>query len=45
MVLWQGDKEYSARLSVLFDASIGQHLPLDAIYGLVMEICRRMADG
>lgn len=44
MVLWQGDKEYPARLSVLFDASIAQHLPLDAIYGLVIEICRRMAD-
>jgi len=45
MVIWQGDEEYPARLSVLFDASIAQHLPLDAIYGLVMEICRRMADG
>jgi hypothetical protein len=42
MVLWQGDEEYPARLSVLFDASIAQHLPLDAIYGLVTEICRRM---
>ena len=44
MVLWQGDEEYPARLSVLFDASIAQHLPLDAIYGLVTEICRRMAE-
>jgi hypothetical protein len=43
MVLWQGDTEYPARLSVLFDASIAQQLPLDAIYGLVTEICRRMA--
>jgi hypothetical protein len=45
MVLWQGDEEYPARLSVLFDASIAQHLPLDAIYALVTVICRRMADG
>ncbi len=45
MVLWQGDEEYRARFSVLFDASIAQHLPLDAIYGLVMEICRRRMDG
>ena len=44
MVLWQGDEEYPARLSVLFDASIAQHLPLDAIYALVTVICRRMAD-
>jgi hypothetical protein len=29
---------------VLFDASIAQQLPLDAIYGLVTEICRRMAE-
>ena len=42
MVLWQADEEFPARLSCLFDASIEQHLPLDAIYGLVTEICRRM---
>jgi hypothetical protein len=45
MVLWQGDEEFPPRLSVLFDASIALHLPLDAIYGLVVEICRRMAGG
>jgi len=44
MVLWQADEEFPARLSVLFDASIEQHLPLDAIYGLVTELCRRI-DG
>ena len=44
MVLWERDEEYPARLSVLFDASIAQHLPLDAIYALVTVICRRMAD-
>ena len=42
MVLWGGDEEFPPRLSVLFDASIDQHLPLDAIYGLVTEICHRM---
>jgi hypothetical protein len=42
MVLWQGDEEFPARLSVLFDASIERHLPLDAIYALVGEICRRI---
>lgn len=44
MVLWQADEEFPARLSVLFDASIEQHLPLDAIYGLVTDICRRIGD-
>jgi hypothetical protein len=43
MVLWGGDEEFPPRLSVLFDASIDQHLPLDAITGLVAEICRRMS--
>ena len=42
MVLWGADEEFPARLSVLFDATVDQHLPLDAIYGLVSEICRRM---
>ena len=43
MVLWGGDEEFSPRLSVLFDASIDQHLPLDAITGLVTEVCRRLS--
>lgn len=42
MVLWKGDEEFPARLSCLFDASIDKHLPLDAIYGLVGEVCRRI---
>jgi hypothetical protein len=42
MILWGADEEFSSRLSVLFDASIDHHLSLDAIYGLVTEICRRM---
>jgi hypothetical protein len=42
MVLWQADEEFPSRFSVLFDATIDQHLPLDAIYGLVSEICHRM---
>lgn len=42
MVLWRGDEEFPSRLSVVFDATVDQQLPLDAIYGLVTEICRRM---
>jgi len=42
MVLWGADEEFPARLSCLFDASIEQHLPLDAIYGMVTDICCRM---
>jgi hypothetical protein len=43
MVLWGAEEEFPARLNVIFDATIDKHLPLDAIYGLVAEICRRMA--
>jgi len=42
MVLWAGDEEFPARLNVIFDACIDQHLPLDAIHGLVSEICHRI---
>jgi hypothetical protein len=42
MVLWKADEEFPPRLSVVFDATVDQQLPLDAIYGLVTEICRRM---
>jgi hypothetical protein len=34
-LLWQGDDEFEARLSVLFDRSIESHLSADAIWGLV----------
>jgi hypothetical protein len=42
MVLWGAEEEFPARLNVVFDTTIDKHLPLDAIYGLVTEICRRM---
>jgi hypothetical protein len=34
-VLWAGDEEFPAKLSVLFDRSIELHLSADAIWGLV----------
>lgn len=40
LVLWAADDEYPARCSVLFDASAAQMMPLDAIYGVVTELCR-----
>ena len=43
MVLWGAEEEFPARLNVIFDATIDKHLSLDAIFGLVTEICRRMA--
>ncbi|UCD89256.1 MAG: DUF3786 domain-containing protein [Desulfobacterales bacterium] len=34
-LLWEGDEEFQANLSILFDRSIEKHLPADAIWGLV----------
>lgn len=34
-LLWEGDEEFRARASILFDRSIEEHLPADAIWGLV----------
>ncbi len=34
-LLWEGDKEFQPRLSILFDRSIERHLTADSIWGLV----------
>ena len=35
MVIWQGDEEFAARASVLFDRSAADQLPLDALLAAV----------
>jgi len=34
-LLWEGDEEFGASMSILFDRSIEQHLAADAILGVV----------
>jgi len=34
-LLWQADEEFPAKVSILFDRSIDDHLPADAIWGIV----------
>jgi len=34
-LLWEGDAEFRARVSVLFDRTVELHLPADAVWGLV----------
>lgn len=34
-VLWAGDEEFPARVSILFDKTAGQHLPLDVLLTLI----------
>jgi hypothetical protein len=44
-LLWEGDEEFSARLSVLFDKSIERHLSADAIYGVVRLVSDALVKG
>jgi hypothetical protein len=43
-ILWKGDAEFPAKISVLFDATIESHLPLDIIWCMVGETSRRLAE-
>ncbi|HKI50031.1 MAG TPA: DUF3786 domain-containing protein, partial [Desulfobacteria bacterium] len=44
VLLWQGDDEFPAKAKMLFDRSIGDHLALDIIFALAVELCSRFAD-
>jgi hypothetical protein len=41
-VLWSADDEFSARVGVVFDASVVEHLALDVIWALVNEVGRML---
>jgi hypothetical protein len=41
-ILWSADEEFSARVSVTFDASIAEQLPLDVTWALVNEVGRAL---
>ena len=44
-LLWEGDAEYPPRVSVLFDRSIENILPADAIWGLVNRVSTALLTG
>ena len=44
VLLWRGDDEFPAESKILFDKTIVEHLALDIIFGLTVEICTRVAD-
>ncbi len=44
VLLWEGDDEFPAESKILFDRTIIEHLALDIIFGLTVEICTRVAD-
>ena len=44
VLLWEGDDEFPAESKILFDRTIAEHLALDIIFGLTVEICTRVSD-
>ncbi len=41
-ILWGEDEEFPARLTIVFDATVTEHLPLDVIWALVHLAARRI---
>jgi hypothetical protein len=44
-LLWEGDEEFSPRVSVLFERSIQESLAADAIWGLVSRVSAALLEG
>ncbi len=44
VVLWARSEEFEAESKMLFDRSIGDHLPLDVIFAISVEICSRITN-
>ncbi len=44
VLLWKGDDEFPAESKILFDKTIGEHVALDIIFALTVEICTRVVD-
>jgi hypothetical protein len=43
VLYWEGDDDFPPEAKILFDQSIIQHLKLDIIFSLAVEICTRIA--
>ncbi len=41
VLLWKGDEEFPAEAKLLFDKTITEHMALDIIFGLTVEICSK----
>ncbi len=44
-LLWEGDEEFGAHLSILFDRTVESHLPADGIWGLVALVSDAFLGG
>jgi hypothetical protein len=43
-VLWAGDEEFPARVNMLFDRTLGRHLPLDVVLALAHCLALRLLE-
>ncbi|WP_022667601.1 DUF3786 domain-containing protein [Desulfospira joergensenii] len=43
VLFWQGDEDFGAESRLLFDKTIAQHLPLDIVYALAVQVCRTVS--
>jgi len=41
-VLWLGDEEFPARISLLYDSNANMHLPLDVLWAVALVACERL---
>ena len=44
VLLWKRDDEFPAESKILFDSTIVEHLALDIIFALAVEICSKVVD-
>lgn len=42
ILFWKGDEEFPPECKLLMDSTIEEHLPLDVIFGLAIEVARRL---
>lgn len=42
VLYWQGDEDFPSEAKLLFDRTIEQHLPLDIIYTIAVEVCHAL---
>jgi Domain of unknown function (DUF3786) len=42
VLYWLGDEDFPSEAKLLFDRTIEQHLPLDIIYALSVEVCHAL---
>jgi hypothetical protein len=43
VIYWKGDNEYPVQTKLLFDRSISDHLTPDIIFGMTVEVCKRIS--